>query len=104
MQVAGDLLDPPRGRIATGFFALGPTYNSDGGDPDSIAQAKGETLDDRVDTLSRGLMGLTVSCARCHAHKFDPIPHEDYYSLAGVFNNSQVRDAPLAEPHAVRGP
>ena len=88
--------------IATGFFALGPTYRSDGGDPDSVAQAKGETLDDRVDTFSRAFLGLTVSCSRCHDHKFDPIPQQDYYSLAGVFNNSNVREFPLAEQDIVR--
>ena len=65
-------------------------YITDGGDPDGIAKSKGETLDDRIDTLSRGLLGLTVSCARCHDHKFDPIPTLDYYSLAGVFNNTHL--------------
>ncbi|MFP6764695.1 MAG: DUF1549 domain-containing protein, partial [Planctomycetaceae bacterium] len=81
LQIAGDLIAPEdKGGVATGFIALGPTYRSDGGDPDSVAQAKGETLDDRVDTLTRGLLGVTVSCARCHDHKFDPIPQQDYYS------------------------
>ncbi len=45
-----------------------------------------EIIDDRIDVVSRGLLGLTVSCARCHDHKFDPIPTRDYYSLHGVFN------------------
>ena len=94
-QIAGDLLDPPT-PVATGFFALGPTYISDGGDPDATAQAMGETLDDRVDTLTRGLLGLTVSCARCHDHKFDPVPQTDYYALAGVFHNTKVEERPLA--------
>ena len=80
---------------ATGFFGLGPTYRSDGGDPDSVAQAKGETLDDRVDSLSRGFLALTVSCARCHDHKFDPIPQQDYYSIAGIFNNTRPNEIPL---------
>ena len=96
LQIAGDLLAQSDQAIATGFFALGPTYQSDGGDPDSVAQARGETLDDRVDTLTRGLMGITGSCARCHDHKFDPIPQLDYYSLAGIFNNTAVHDRPLA--------
>ena len=96
-QIAGDLMDPAE-PVATGFFALGPTYISDGGDPLATAQARSETLDDRVDTLTRGLLGLTVSCARCHDHKFDPIPQQDYYSLAGIFNNTQLHEAPLAEP------
>ncbi len=100
-QVAGDLLHPDLAP-ATGFFALGPTYVSDGGDPDAIAQAQSETLDDRVDTLSRGLLGLTASCARCHDHKFDPIPQLDYYSLAGVFNNVRMADHPLVSPETVK--
>ena len=103
LQIAGDLIDPDNfGGVATGFFALGPTYRSDGGDPDSVAQAKGETLDDRVDTLTRGLLGLTVACARCHDHKFDPIPTQDYYSLAGIFNNTRFTEYPLAKPETVK--
>ena len=102
LQVAGDLIAGRDQAVATGFFAIGPTYHSDGGDPDSVAQAKGETLDDRVDTLSRGLLAMTVSCARCHDHKFDPIPQQDYYSLAGIFNNCRVEETPLADPRVVR--
>ncbi|MFT5322904.1 MAG: mono/diheme cytochrome c family protein [Planctomycetaceae bacterium] len=103
LQIAGDLLsNSPESAIATGFFALGPTYRSDGGDPEAVAQAKSETLDDRLDTLSRGFMAITVACARCHDHKFDPIPHKDYYSLAGVFNNSAVNQFPLADDVVVR--
>ncbi|MEO1995085.1 MAG: PSD1 and planctomycete cytochrome C domain-containing protein, partial [Planctomycetaceae bacterium] len=103
LQIAGDLIGKDdQDAMATGFFALGPTYNSDGGDPDSVAQAKSETLDDRLDTLGRGFMGLTVACARCHDHKFDPIPQLDYYSLAGVFNNSRVVNHPLADAVAVK--
>lgn len=101
-QIAGDLTGDADKAIATGFFALGPTYRSDGGDPDSVAQAKGETLDDRIDTLTRGLLGITGSCARCHDHKFDPIPQQDYYSLAGVFNNTGVRNYPLAAADVVQ--
>ena len=100
LQIAGDLRGSGEAAIATGFFALGPVYKSDGGDPDSIAQSKSETLDDRVDTLSRGLLGLTASCARCHDHKFDPIPQQDYYSMAGVFNNTDIHDVPLVSKEA----
>jgi hypothetical protein len=102
-QIAGDLLsDSHDSAIATGFFALGPTYRSDGGDPEAVAQAKSETLDDRLDTLSRGFMAITVACARCHDHKFDPIPHKDYYSLAGVFNNSAINQFPLVDDAIVK--
>jgi mono/diheme cytochrome c family protein len=101
LQISGDLATPPQPE-ATGFLALGPTYVSDGGDPDAIAQARAETLDDRVDTLTRGLLGLTVSCARCHDHKFDPIPQLDYYSIAGIFNNTENREAPIVPAEVVQ--
>jgi hypothetical protein len=100
-QLAGDLIDR-ESAVATGFLALGPTYISDGGDPDAIAQAQSETLDDRVDTITRGLMALTVACSRCHDHRFDPYPQLDYYSLAGVFNNTRIRDFPLAPPEVIK--
>src|SRR5205807_680037 len=48
-----------------------------------------DILDDRIDVVSRGLLGLTVTCARCHDHKFDPIPTKDYYSLYGVFASTR---------------
>jgi mono/diheme cytochrome c family protein/cytochrome c553 len=89
-QLAGDLLDGP-GRAdrlaATGFFALGPIY---------YGRATADEWDDRVDTLARGFLGLTVACARCHDHKFDPIPTRDYYSLAGVFASTDYREYVVA--------
>src|SRR5207248_1475009 len=59
-----------------------------------------DIIDDRIDVTMRGLQGLTVACARCHDHKFDPIPTKDYYSLHGVFASSvEPKDLPLiAEP------
>jgi len=101
LQIAGDIVGDKSSAIATGFLALGPNYISDGGDPDSTAQAKAETLSDRIDTISQGLLGLTVACARCHDHKFDPIPQEDYYSLAGIFNNCATEDIPLVANEVV---
>ena len=90
-QIAGDLLDEP-GKIdrlaALGFFALGPVYY---GDPKKFDQ-----VDDRIDTMARGFLGLTVACARCHDHKFDPIPTADYYSLAGVFLSTEYQEAAAA--------
>src|SRR3989441_9862300 len=73
---------------ALGFFALGPVYY---GDPKKLDQ-----IDDRIDTLSRGLLGLTVACARCHDHKFDPISTRDYYSLAGVIASTEYVEVSLA--------
>jgi hypothetical protein len=96
-QIAADLIlgDSPEElphRSALGFFGLGAQYykNSDAG------KAAADELDDRVDTLTRGFLGLTVSCARCHDHKFDPIPTQDYYSLAGVFWSCKLSDVPLS--------
>jgi cytochrome c553 len=89
-QIAADLLDEP-GRLerlpALGFFALGPVYY---GDPKKLDQ-----IDDRIDTLGRGLLGLTVACARCHDHKFDPIATKDYYALAGVFASTDYVEISL---------
>ncbi|HEV7225767.1 MAG TPA: DUF1549 and DUF1553 domain-containing protein, partial [Pirellulales bacterium] len=87
------------GRLpALGFFALGPVYYADAG---CAMKAKTDEYDDRVDTLSRGFLGLTVSCARCHDHKFDPISMRDYYALAGVFASSDYCEAPLAPADVV---
>ena len=94
-QIAGDLHDNYQA-LATGFFAVGPTYTSDGGDPESKAQAEAETLADRVDTFSRAFLALTAACARCHNHTFDPITTTDYYALAGIFRNSKPRDIQIA--------
>ena len=96
-QIAGDLLDEPgkRERLAAlGFFALGPVYYGDA--------KKLDQIDDRVDTLTRGFLGLTVACARCHDHKFDPIPTTDYYALAGVFAGTEYEEAPLAADEVVQ--
>ena len=57
-----------------------------------------DIIDDRIDVVTRGTMGLTVACARCHDHKYDPIPTTDYYSLYGVFLNSTERMQPITEP------
>ncbi len=103
LQIAGDLMDfAETQRLAQlpalGFFGLGAQYykNTD------AARARADELDDRVDTLTRGFLGLTVSCARCHDHKFDPIPQQDYYSLAGIFHSSQLQTVPLVPQEDVQ--
>jgi hypothetical protein len=95
-QIAADLIESDaeerlRHLPALGYFGLGAQYykNTD------AAKAAADELDDRIDTLTRGFLGLTVSCARCHDHKFDPIPQQDYYSLAGIFQSSRLHNAPL---------
>jgi hypothetical protein len=83
-QLAADQLELEGNQdalAAMGFLTLGRTFFG----------RKDYIIDDQIDVLTRGLQALTVSCARCHDHKFDPIPTTDYYSLHGVFNSS--RDA-----------
>ena len=88
-QIAADQLplgDDKRPLAALGYLTLGRRFLNNV--PDII--------DDRIDVVSRGMMGLTTGCARCHDHKFDPIPTKDYYSLYGVFNSShEPTDQPL---------
>ncbi|MDB5321633.1 MAG: hypothetical protein JWN40_3264 [Phycisphaerales bacterium] len=100
LQLAADLIpDTPRkDLVALGFLGAAPCYHKDG----RLSKEVVETLytddwDERVDTVTRGFLGLTVACARCHDHKFDPIPTADYYSLAGVFASTVAAPRPLAE-------
>jgi len=91
-QIAGDLLpikndaDWQENLIATGFLAIGPK-NLNERDPRQFAL---DLADEQIDTTTQAILGLTVSCARCHDHKFDPIPTTDYYSLAGIFLNTKT--------------
>jgi len=92
LQLAADQLegDDSPNLAATGFVGLGPKYYDRG-----RLAVMAEEWEDRVDTVGRGLLGLTVACARCHDHKFDPIPTGDYYSLAGVFSSTNMHNKPL---------
>jgi hypothetical protein len=102
LQLAGDLLPEPKvdytQRLAgLGFQGLGALYHKG-----SVAeQVIADELDDRIDTLSRGLLGLTVACARCHDHKYDPIPTRDYYSLASAYNRASWSEVALASPEVI---
>jgi hypothetical protein len=92
-QIAGDKVasDTDKSPLAAmGFLTLGRRFLNN--PPDII--------DDRIDVTTRGFMGLTVQCARCHDHKYDPIPTADYYSLYGVFSNSrEPEEKPLLGPN-----
>ena len=90
-QLAADFLFPEDKvrHVALGFIGLGPKYYRRN-DPRVMA----DEWEDRVDVVSRGLLGLTVACARCHDHKFDPIETEDYYALAGVFASTKMVNRP----------
>jgi mono/diheme cytochrome c family protein len=93
-QLAGDLLDSKdiavrhRRLIATGFLSLGPKVIAE------VDEKKMEMdiVDEQIDTVGRAFLGLTLGCARCHDHKFDPIPIADYYGLAGIFRSTKTMD------------
>jgi hypothetical protein len=85
-QLAGDQMEPKERYVGgLGLFANNPEFQ-----------------DDRIDTLTRGFLGMTVACARCHDHKFDPIPTRDYYSLLGIFESSRAGQFPLSPPETVK--
>ncbi len=91
-QIAGDLLPAPKGEeinrrgvIATGFLALGAK---------AIAQQDKQKMlydvwDEQLDTMSKAMMGVTLACARCHDHKFDPLTQKDYYGIVGMFASTK---------------
>ncbi|MFN9459883.1 MAG: DUF1549 domain-containing protein, partial [Acidobacteriota bacterium] len=92
-HVAGDLLAKPRvveGRnesvLATAFYRLGEMGHDN---CNQFRELRTDVVDNQIDTLTRAFQGATVSCARCHDHKIDPIPTEDYYSLYGILNSSR---------------
>ena len=94
-QIAADLLDEKiRVKMlpALGFLGLGPWFYDNG----AVEITRADERHDRVDVISRGFLGLTVACARCHDHKYDPIPTKDYYAMSGVFANSVYFEYPLA--------
>ena len=90
LQIAADQAAPEDkpNLAAMGFLTLGRRFLG----------ITHDIYDDRIDVVTRGTMGLTASCARCHDHKYDPIPTADYYSLYGVFMNSRETLVPIAEP------
>jgi hypothetical protein len=84
-QIAGDRLpDHEKYEPGLGFYALSP-----------------EMQDDRVDATTRAFLGLTVACAQCHDHKYDPIPTRDFYSLMGIFRNTTLHEIPLVPEETV---
>jgi len=84
-QIAGDQMpEPAQYQAGLGFYALSPEFQ-----------------DDRVDATTRGFLALTVACAQCHDHKYDPIPTKDYYSLLGIFANTHLAEEPLAPKETV---
>ena len=94
-QLAGDLLPPSdneevqlRRIVSTGFLSLGSKMLAE----DDPVKMEMDIIDEQIDTLGKAIMGMTLGCARCHDHKFDPISAQDYYALAGIFKSSKTMD------------
>jgi hypothetical protein len=105
-QIAGDLLpsaspaERDRLTVATGFLAIGPkSINSPRKEPFLM-----DVVDEQIDVTTRSILGLTVACARCHDHKFDPISQKDYYALAGIFRSTETHYGISEEIQANRQP
>src|SRR6185295_16135954 len=93
-QIAGDLLpyasieQRDRQRIGAGFLVVGPKVLL-GVDP---KLQRMDVADEQLDTIGKAILGMTLGCARCHDHKFDPVPTADYYALAGILTSTQVME------------
>ncbi|GAB4134869.1 MAG: PSD1 and planctomycete cytochrome C domain-containing protein [Planctomycetaceae bacterium] len=96
-QLAGDLLPAKPGEtlaeknerlIATGFLSIGPKMLAD----DDMVKKQMDIIDEQIDTVGKAFMGMTLGCARCHDHKFDPIRMSDYYSLAGILKSTKTME------------
>lgn len=105
-QVAGDLLphgseaEKDRHQIATGFLALNPKGINDRNRESFLL----EIVDEQIESLTRGVMGVSVVCARCHDHKYDPISQNDYYALGGILRSSEPRFGILNRTRAASVP
>lgn len=86
-QIAGDLLpnSTQEQKVATGFLRNSMINEEGGADPE---QFRMEAMFDRMDAIGKGVLGLTIACAQCHSHKYDPLTHEEYYRLFAFLNNS----------------
>jgi len=102
-HIAGDLLGERRlsaggtrweSPLGTGFFGLGEERNA----ADDLAEVRSDRIDNQIDVLGKTFLGLTLACARCHDHKFDPITTADYYALAGVLHSSRLVEGSLDSP------
>ncbi len=96
-QIAGDLLaadvteEDRRGELftATGFLSLGPKVLAEGDEKKLLL----DIIDEQMDTIGRSMLGMTIGCARCHDHKFDPISQADYYALSGIFQSTKTMES-----------
>tara|TARA_E500000081_G_C6139082_1_gene358894 strand:+ start:976 stop:3348 length:2373 start_codon:yes stop_codon:yes gene_type:complete len=98
-QLAGDLVSwgDEHTLAGTGFLAIGTKILAEQ-DP---VKKRADIIDEQLDTLGRAFMGLSIGCARCHDHKFDPISEKDYYALAGIFYSTDIEDREVKTPKGV---
>ncbi len=108
-HIAGDLVPAPRRHpvertnesiLATGFWFLGESKHS----PVDVRADGSDRRDNMIDVFGKTFLGLTIACARCHDHKFDPIYTRDYYALAGYLQSSRMQQAFLDEPDTIGVP
>lgn len=98
-QIAGDLLlaetDAEKAEliVATGFLALGPKSLNEA----NRAQFQMDLIDEQIDSMSQSILGITIACARCHDHKFDPISQREYYAMAGIFQSTETFYGTIAQ-------
>ncbi len=97
-QLAGDELAPhdPTMQVAAGFHRLGPVRRNAGNQ--EVSASRNEVLTERTDMIGAAFLGLTVGCARCHDHKFDPVSQKDYYQLQAFLAATQENDIPRVSP------
>ncbi len=99
-QLSGDAMHPddPNGAVPTGFLVTGP--NNDVGNQSQLEllRERADELDEIVQNVTSVFLGLTVGCARCHDHKFDPVPSRDYYRIAAVCSGVKFGDRPMVAP------
>lgn len=102
-QIAGDLLEEPRltrdgkryeAPIGAGMYWLWEVLNS----PTDSVKSRADQVDNQIDVMSKAFFGMTLACARCHDHKFDPLPTADYYALAGVLHSTELRQRWIDSP------
>ncbi len=102
-QLAGDEIRPddPEARVAAGFQRLGPLRKNAGNQ--EVASSRNEVLTEMTNAVGSALLGVTLGCARCHDHKFDPIRQADYYRVQAYFAATHEQDIPVASPEEQAG-
>jgi len=105
-HIAGDIVSPRLAfsgmhydsPLGTSFLALGEERNA----ADDVGEVRAEKIDNQIDVFSKTFLGLTVACARCHDHKFDPISNKDYYALYGILDSTQIAESGIDSPAHLR--